>query len=508
MEHEPSLYEILGVSPSASPDKVKLAYRAAVRKHHPDVNHAPDAQALTETLNLTYAVLSDPANRRLYDEALQVGMSYSADPAEAETTPSPGAPQAGATSSAGTAQVGATASAGAAEARTAHSTGADEAEPAHFAAAAQTETAHSAGPTDAGTSSSAGSTEPSAGFRDLLTCDDCDQVHPQLRFANFFNVWSILVYTRMRTSGGILCPECRSRRAAASALFSGFFGAWGLPFGLFHTVRALLAAARGGEFPCAENTQLLQHQGFAFLERGRVNEAATNFADSLKFENSPKVATLLKDTQFSNAIRLNKIEWLSGQAVGVFSFAIPVMIVILCLATTVGRPTVNSTSVADVQQPVAEVQHSTTPARAASQLAPALGRTDTPTQTQTQTMPATEWSASALEQVCLQSSETEARNAMDVACQAFRMYVADSRARSANQSDRGDNSVLAAIADYALSVAANRSGEPNQELHRAAAEAVGSLDDARTSHMNREIKAMAERFFDCSQTDQCVSSVP
>jgi hypothetical protein len=272
-------------------------------------------------------------------------------------------------------------------------------------------------------------------------------------------------------------------------------------------VRALLAAARGGEFPCAENTQLLQHQGFAFLERGRVNEAATNFTDSLKFENSPKVATLLKDTQFSNAIRLNKIEWLSGQAVGVFSFAIPVMIVILCLATTVGRPTVNSTSVADVQQPVAEVQHSTTPARA-PQLAPALGRTDTPTQTQTQTMPATEWSASALEQVCLQSSETEARNAMDVACQAFRMYVADSRARSTNQSDRGDNSVLAAIADYALSVAANRSGEPNQELHRAAAEAVGSLDDARTSHMNREIKAMAERFFDCSQTNQCVSSVP
>lgn len=62
-----SYYEILGVVPTASQAEIKAAYHAAVRKYHPDVNSAPNAQRLTEILNEAYAVLSDPEKRRSYD---------------------------------------------------------------------------------------------------------------------------------------------------------------------------------------------------------------------------------------------------------------------------------------------------------------------------------------------------------------------------------------------------------------------------------------------------------
>ena len=63
-------YDIIGVSADASLAEIKSAYRAAIRKYHPDVNAAPNAQRLTEILNDAYALLSDPAKRRVYDVAL------------------------------------------------------------------------------------------------------------------------------------------------------------------------------------------------------------------------------------------------------------------------------------------------------------------------------------------------------------------------------------------------------------------------------------------------------
>lgn len=50
-------YRVLGVSPDASEDEIKAAYRTLAKKYHPDVNHAPDAEAKMKEINDAYSQL-------------------------------------------------------------------------------------------------------------------------------------------------------------------------------------------------------------------------------------------------------------------------------------------------------------------------------------------------------------------------------------------------------------------------------------------------------------------
>jgi curved DNA-binding protein CbpA len=58
------LYDILGVSPNASIGEIRAAWRAAAKRHHPDVGG--DARAFHE-LSRAWGVLSSPGRRQQYD---------------------------------------------------------------------------------------------------------------------------------------------------------------------------------------------------------------------------------------------------------------------------------------------------------------------------------------------------------------------------------------------------------------------------------------------------------
>lgn len=62
----PDYYRILEVSPNASLEQVKQAYRRLVRLYHPDINKGSQDIHIKQ-LNEAYAVLSDPIKRTAYD---------------------------------------------------------------------------------------------------------------------------------------------------------------------------------------------------------------------------------------------------------------------------------------------------------------------------------------------------------------------------------------------------------------------------------------------------------
>ncbi len=72
----PTLYDVLEVSPIASPQTIQAAYRSLVTRYHPDkvLGLSPEAQAAAaeraKTINAAYSVLKDPARRRRYDDEL------------------------------------------------------------------------------------------------------------------------------------------------------------------------------------------------------------------------------------------------------------------------------------------------------------------------------------------------------------------------------------------------------------------------------------------------------
>jgi DnaJ-class molecular chaperone len=67
MTNNTDLYEVLGVSKTASPDEIKKAYRKLALKYHPDRGGGKEAEAKFKEVSAAYGVLSDPAKKAQYD---------------------------------------------------------------------------------------------------------------------------------------------------------------------------------------------------------------------------------------------------------------------------------------------------------------------------------------------------------------------------------------------------------------------------------------------------------
>lgn len=74
MVKETKFYDSLGVTPTASVDEIKRAYKKLALKYHPDKNKDPGAQEKFKELSVAYEVLSDEEKRRNYDQFGEKGV--------------------------------------------------------------------------------------------------------------------------------------------------------------------------------------------------------------------------------------------------------------------------------------------------------------------------------------------------------------------------------------------------------------------------------------------------
>ena len=79
-----TLYDLLGVRDDANHEELKRAYRRSAMKSHPDrnVGREASAHAQFQEIKEAYAILSDPVQRRIYDEVYAEEMARLAEARE------------------------------------------------------------------------------------------------------------------------------------------------------------------------------------------------------------------------------------------------------------------------------------------------------------------------------------------------------------------------------------------------------------------------------------------
>ena len=69
MAHSPDYYSVLGLHPAADQAVIHSAWKALLRRYHPDANPGVDVSARAKAINEAYAVLGKKAARAAYDRS-------------------------------------------------------------------------------------------------------------------------------------------------------------------------------------------------------------------------------------------------------------------------------------------------------------------------------------------------------------------------------------------------------------------------------------------------------
>jgi curved DNA-binding protein CbpA len=77
-------YAVLGVAPAAEQVVIRAAYRALMRRYHPDADASAEAAEQARAINAAYAVLGDPEKRSRYDRSFKSSRPLRFEPSAAE----------------------------------------------------------------------------------------------------------------------------------------------------------------------------------------------------------------------------------------------------------------------------------------------------------------------------------------------------------------------------------------------------------------------------------------
>lgn len=78
-------YTTLGISPDASSEEIRRAYRILARRYHPDVNPGVDSKSKFQKISEAYSILSDPQKRTAYDFENQINSQPRSKPKPGST---------------------------------------------------------------------------------------------------------------------------------------------------------------------------------------------------------------------------------------------------------------------------------------------------------------------------------------------------------------------------------------------------------------------------------------
>jgi hypothetical protein len=91
---ESSLYDLLGVDPESDQNQIRVAYYAAIKPYHPDVDRNPAAHNQALKLVDAYRVLGDPDRREAYNARLRLEWPPFAEVDASPAGPRPASPDA------------------------------------------------------------------------------------------------------------------------------------------------------------------------------------------------------------------------------------------------------------------------------------------------------------------------------------------------------------------------------------------------------------------------------